>query len=158
MVEFIFIYIDIKNDGYIDEDELVSFYQNSDLPDVVDGTHSPKSKANSFFIAVGCMNKADQERQVRVEQFIDFYITQSLATDSDREFKSQILIEYNLSNKQMDEYIAYRYPNIKFKFESATSNTAISTSAQSPGTPRQKYKGIKDSLRLSDSKGILYVI
>lgn len=158
MVEFIFIYIDINNDGYIDENELVSFYQNSDLPDVLDGTHSPKSKANSFFVAVGCIDKSNQDRQVRVEQFIDFYITQSLATDSDREFKSQILIEYNLSNKQMDEYIAYRYPNIKFKFESATSNTAISTSAQSPGTPKQKYRGIKKNSELSDSKGIFYVI
>jgi hypothetical protein len=143
MVESVFIYIDIKNDGYIDEQELINFYQNSDLPDILDGSNTPKSKANSFFIAVGCSNNIDKERLVKVEQLIEFYITQSLATESDREFKTQILIEYNLSNKEMDEYISYRYPNIKFKFMSSTSNTAISTSVRNPGTTKQKYKGLK---------------
>ena len=44
MVEFAFKYIDIKNDGFIDEEEVLNFYQNSYLPDILDGTTTSAAK------------------------------------------------------------------------------------------------------------------
>jgi hypothetical protein len=35
MVELVYIYIDVKNDGFIDEEEVLNFYQNSNLPDIL---------------------------------------------------------------------------------------------------------------------------
>lgn len=49
MVEFVYMYIDVKNDGFIDEEEVLNFYQNSNLPDILDGTTTSVAKTSTFF-------------------------------------------------------------------------------------------------------------
>jgi hypothetical protein len=85
MIDYVFVYINVKNDGVIDEEEVLNFYQNSNLPDILNGTSSSAAKSITFFRAMAGSTKSTT-KVVKVEQFNDFYLTQSLTFEYDKDF------------------------------------------------------------------------
>ena len=97
IIEYIFLYVDTKNDGYLDQQEVLYFYQNSELPDIANGSTTPAVRTYIFFKALG-----QQERKVvKLDMLVDFYLTKSLQVDSDEKFKKDVLAEWNLTDEEV---------------------------------------------------------
>ena len=97
IIEYIFLYVDTKNDGYLDQQEVLYFYQNSELPDIVDGSTTPAVRSFIFFKALGQTDR----RVVKLDMLVDFYLTKSLQVDTDEKFKKDVLAEWNLTEAEV---------------------------------------------------------
>jgi len=108
IVEYIFLYVDTKNDGILDQQEVLYFYANSELPDIVNGSTTPAARAFIFFKALGQQDK----RMVKLDMLVDFYLTKSLQEESDLKFKKDVLVEWNLTEAEVDAFIQQKYPKL----------------------------------------------
>ena len=116
------MYINTKNDGNIVVSELITFFEASELPDILNGTVTPALKAQYFFTNMGC----DDNNVVDMEVLTDFFIPISMATESDKDFRQGLLSEYNLADADLNHFISTNYPNNSFT-EAPTRNVSTSS-------------------------------
>jgi Ca2+-binding EF-hand superfamily protein len=133
LVEYVFLYIDSKNDGVIDEQEVIFFYENSELPEIVNGTVPVAVKVQTFFKAImGQSNK----KSVKFDQLVDFYLTRSLRIESDLVFKQGILTEWNFTVEEVDGYVKQKYPNLVSSAGHSNPSGAATPQAAKSNTPK----------------------
>ena len=104
LVIYIFRKLDRNSSGYIEERELTKFYKCSNLPEILDGSITPKAKSKEFVQNIGTIAVPDgPEGRISVEQFIDYYLSMSLVfKGSDEEFRSEVLSEWRAETDNTD--------------------------------------------------------
>lgn len=70
------------------------------MPEILDGTISPKAKSKDFIQSIGTPSvNGGQEGRVSVEQFIDYYLSKSLVfLGSDEDFREEVLSEWRIDS------------------------------------------------------------
>lgn len=58
---------------------------------------------------MGCQKS---DRRVKIEQFMDFYITKSIDTDTDETFRDYMLEEWDVTEVEINSYLSQNYPQI----------------------------------------------
>jgi hypothetical protein len=72
---------------------------------ILDGSVTYQEKTNFFFKS---LNFSKASKNVKIDLFIDFYVTKSLVIDSDRDFRDEILKEYNLNDNELSDYMSFK--------------------------------------------------
>lgn len=104
LVIYIFRKLDRNSSGFIEESELTRFYKCSNLPEIFDGSITPKAKSKEFVQSIGTIAVPDgPEGRISLEQFIDYYLSMSLVfSGSDVEFRSEVLSEWRVEADSTD--------------------------------------------------------
>jgi predicted P-loop ATPase len=78
-------------------------YKNSENQSIKDSTSTVTLKSNAFFKLMGCQKS---DKRVKIEQFMDFYLTESINTETDERFRNSILEEWEINESEIDNYIS----------------------------------------------------
>jgi hypothetical protein len=127
IIEFAYNFLNSKNDSHIDEEEITDYFKNSENQSIKDGTTTATIKSHAFFKLMGCQKS---DRRVKKEQFMDFYLTQSINTDTDERFRNSILDEWEVTESEINSYISHNHPRIKLPSKSESMLSSIGMKLQ----------------------------
>ena len=99
IVVYVFRKLDRNASGFIEESELALHLRRANIPDIVEGLHTPQVKAKEFIQLMGtpANGTVTPEGKISIEQMVDFYLTRSLEIQmTDEDFKGMVLMDWGM--------------------------------------------------------------